>query len=77
MEDIKHGNSSVASFLACVGEYISERESRSFEEGLNTKFKLDIYIWLGKGIVSKVFDDGSKLLLQSYMGYTWSKCRVG
>ena len=29
--------SSSASFLACVEEYISERESRRFEEGLITK----------------------------------------
>ena len=29
------GESSSASFLACVEEYISERESRRFEEGLN------------------------------------------
>ena len=35
--------SSSASFLACVEECISERESRRFEEGLNTKVKLDIY----------------------------------
>ena len=28
-------------FLACVEECISERESRRFEEGLNTKVKLN------------------------------------
>ena len=32
---------SSAPFLACVEECISE--SRRFEEGLNTKVKLDIY----------------------------------
>ena len=39
LEDIKHGSSSSASFVACVEECISERESicRKFEEGLNTK----------------------------------------
>ena len=37
MEDIERGNSSLDSFLACVEECISERESRMFEEGLNTK----------------------------------------
>ena len=37
LEDIKHGDSSSASFMACVEECISERESRKFEEGLNTK----------------------------------------
>ena len=44
LEDIKHGDSSSASFVACVEECISERESRKFEEGLNTKVKLDIYV---------------------------------
>ena len=43
LEDIERGDSSSASFLACVEECISERESRRFEEGLNTKVKLDIY----------------------------------
>ena len=42
-EDIKHGDSSSASFMTCVEECISERESRKFEEGLNTKVKVDIY----------------------------------
>ena len=36
---IKHGDSSSASFMAFVEECISERESRQFEEGLNTKVK--------------------------------------
>ena len=40
LEDIKHGDSSSASFMASVEECISERESRKFEEGLNTKVKL-------------------------------------
>ena len=40
----------LASFLACVEECISERESRRFEEGLNTKVKLDIYKWFGKSV---------------------------
>ena len=34
LEDIKHGDSSSASFLACVEECISKRECR-FEEGLS------------------------------------------
>ena len=37
LEDIEHGDSSSASLLACIEEYISERERRRFEEGLNTK----------------------------------------
>ena len=43
LEYIERGDSSSASFLACVEECISERESRKFEEGLNTKVKLYIY----------------------------------
>ena len=43
LEDIKHGDSSSASFTACVEECISERESRKFQEGLSTKVKLAIY----------------------------------
>ena len=39
MVDIKHGDRSSASFMVCVEECISERESRKFEEGLNTKVK--------------------------------------
>ena len=36
LEDIKHGNSSSVSFMACVDAYINERKSRKFEE-VNTK----------------------------------------
>ena len=50
LEDIKHGGSSSASFMACVEECISESESRKFEEGLNTKVKLDIYKQFGKSV---------------------------
>ena len=48
LEDVKHGDSSSASFMAILEERISERESRKFEEGLNTKFKLDMYTRFGK-----------------------------
>ena len=69
LEDIKHGDSSSASFLACVKECISERESRRFEERLNTKVKLDIYELFGKSIEFKkylhgVCDAGSRLLFK-------------
>ena len=37
LEDIERGDCSSASFLACVEECISERESRRFEEGLIRK----------------------------------------
>ena len=36
LEDIKYGDCSSASFMAFVEECISERESRKFEDGLNT-----------------------------------------
>ena len=36
--------------MASVEECISERESRRFEEGLNTKVKLDIYKRFGKSV---------------------------
>ena len=55
LEDIKHGDSSSASFVACVEECISERESRKFEEGLNTKVKLDMYKRFGKSVEFKKY----------------------
>ena len=69
LDDIERGDSSSASFLACVEECISERESRMFEEGLNTKVKLDIYKWFGKSVEFKknlhgVCDAGSRLLFK-------------
>ena len=47
-----YNNYSSASFMAmaCVEECISERESRKFEEGLNTKVKLDMYKRFGKSV---------------------------
>ena len=73
LEDIERGDSSSASFLACVEECISERESRRFEEGLNTKVKLDIYKRFGKSVEFKkylhgVCDAGSRLLFKFRSG---------
>ena len=73
LEDIKHGDSSSASFTASVKECICERESRKFEEGLNTKVKLDTYKRFGKSVQFKKYlhgicDAGSRLLF---------KCRSG
>ena len=70
LEDIKHGDSSSPSFLACVEECISERESRRFEDGLTIKVKLNIYKWFGRSVVYKkyrhgVCDAGSRLLFKS------------
>ena len=73
LEDIERGDSSSASFLACVEECISERESRRFEEGLNMKVKLDIYKRFGKSVEFKkylhgVCDAGSRLLFKFRSG---------
>ena len=73
LEDIERGDSLSASFLACVEECISERESRRFEEGLNTKVKLYIYKRFGKSVEFKkylhgVCDAGSRLLFKFRSG---------
>ena len=44
--------------MACVEECISESESRKFEEGLNTKVKLDIYKQFGKSVEFKKYLHG-------------------
>ena len=72
LEDIERGDSSLASFLTCVEECISERESR-FEEVLNTKVKSDIYKWFGNSVEFKkylhgVCDAGSRLLFKFTSG---------
>ena len=41
VEDVKRGESSLALFLSCIEESISEREGKQFEEGLNSKVKLE------------------------------------
>ena len=43
LEDIERGESSLASYLACIDECISERECRKFEEGLDNKVKLPMF----------------------------------
>ena len=44
LEDIEREDSSLAAFMSCVEECISERECRKFDEGLNNKVKLAMYI---------------------------------
>ena len=73
LDDIERADSSSVSFLACVEECISERESRRFEEGLNTKVKLDIYKRFGKSVEFKKYlrgicDAGSRLLFKFRLG---------
>ena len=50
MEDIKRGESSLASFLACREKSISEREGRQFKEGLiqNIRYVYKRYKTFGK-----------------------------
>ena len=47
-EDIERGESSLASYLACIGECISERECRKFLEGLDNKVKMAMYKKFGR-----------------------------
>ena len=59
--------------MASVEEYISERESRKFEEGLNTKVKLGMYERFGKSVEFKKYlhgicDAGSRLLFKFRSG---------
>ena len=53
LEDIERGESSLASYLACIDECISERECRKFEEGLHNKVKLAMY--REEGRIQEVF----------------------
>ena len=64
---------SSSSLKALAGESISERESKRFEEGLNTKVKLTLYKTFGKAIEFKkylhgVADAGSRLLFKFRSG---------
>ena len=59
--------------MPCVEECISERESRKFEEGLNTKVKLDMYKCFGKSVEFKKYlhgicDARSRLLFKFRSG---------
>ena len=70
LKDIMDGSSSLK---ALAGESISERESKRFEEGLNTKVKLTLYKTFGKAIEFKkylhgVADAGSRLLFKFRSG---------
>ena len=67
LEDIERGESSSASYLACIDECISEGECRKFEEGLDNKVKLAIYKEFGKRVEIKTYlhgvsDAGTTLL---------------
>ena len=73
VKNILDGSTSLKEFQALMGESISERESKKFEEGLNAKVKLSLYKTFGKGIEFKkylheVADAGSRLLLKFRSG---------
>ena len=73
LEDIERGESSLASYLACIDECISERECRKFEEGLDNKVKLAMYKKFGKRVEFKkylhgVSDAGTRLLFEFRSG---------
>ena len=76
MEDIKRGESSLAAFLACIEESISEREGRQFEKGLN---RLDMYKRFGKEVEFKrylhgVGDAATRLLFKFRSGtHGWNE----
>ena len=59
--------------MPCTEESISEREGKQFEEGLNGKVKLDMYIRFGKKVEFKrylrgVGDAGTRLLFKFRSG---------
>ena len=73
LEEIKRGECSLESFLACAGESISEREGRQFEKGLDSKVKLAMYKRFGKEVEFKrylhgVSDAGTRLLFKFRSG---------
>ena len=69
LEDIEREDGSLAAFMSCVEECISERECRKFEEGLNNKVET-----FGKNVEFKkylhgVSDAGIRLL---FIRNAWS-----
>ena len=59
--------------MACVEECINETESRKFEEGHNTKVKLDMYKCFGKSVEFKKYlrgicNAGSRILFKFRSG---------
>ena len=67
LEDIRKGSCSLKSFLGVAGEGIDEKESNTFEEGLN---KLSFYRTFGKVLEFKKYlrgvgDAGTRLLFNS------------
>ena len=66
------GREFISFILACIEESISEREGKQFEEGLNSKVKLDVKRF-GKEVefkryLRRVGDAGTRLLLKFRSG---------
>ena len=73
LEALKKEESSLAAFMACVKDEVSERECREFEEGLNSKVKLALYKTFGKCVEFKKYlhgisDAGVRLLFKFRSG---------
>ena len=67
------GDNLSVSFMACVKQCTSERESRNIEEGLNNKVELDIYKQFGMSVEFKnylhgICDARSRLLFKFRSG---------
>ena len=67
LEDIERGESSLASYLACIDECISERECRKCEEGLDNKKKFGKRVEFMK-YSHGVSDAGTRLLFKFRSG---------
>ena len=50
MQEVEGEDSSVASFIASIEERISEKECKSYDEGLNSKVKLALYRTFSKEV---------------------------
>ena len=73
LQDIQTGECSVKGFLSIVGDCVTDRENRKFEEGLNSKVKLSLYKTFNKVVEFKeylhgVSDAASRLMFKFRSG---------
>ena len=73
LECIENENSSLKSFMICIQDSINERECKKFEEGLNSKVKLQVYKMFCKHVEFKkylhgVSDGGTRLMFKFRSG---------
>ena len=69
LEDIERGENSLASYLACIDECISERECRKFGGNLATYKKFGMRVEFKK-YLRGVSDAGTRLLFK-FIWNTW------